>query len=423
MLTLHGTRHTLCDGVTRRNFLKIGALGAGLTLADGLRARANTPTRSRPKSAILIILHGGPSQLDTYDLKPDAPAEIRGEFKPIQTNVPGVQISEHFPLQAKMWDKLAVIRSVLPIDTAHTDAGITTGYHEQVNKVEHHPSFGCVVSKMRGSGEVPPYVSLRGTGDEEPGFLGVAHRPFHPKGEAINNLRLANGVNMNRFDERKGLLAGFDTLRRDIDASGSMNGLDEFTTRAFDMVSSGVVRNALDLSKEPQAVRDRYKGLDAFLTARRLVEAGVGFVTLGLGGSVWDTHHDNFNTLKKAMPDLDRALANMIQDLHDRGMENDVVTMALGEFGRTPRITKEAGRDHWGSLMSVLMAGGGYKMGQMIGATDAHGGYAKDNPIRLQRLQSMMYRAVGIDPAATLINQGGRPMYLLDHRDPGGGGG
>src|SRR5208337_1000775 len=209
--------------------------------------------------------------------KPDAPKEFRGEFNPIDTNVPGVQICEHFPQQAKMWDKLAVVRSVVSVDE-HSDSLVMTGYSSAVNKTMGHPSFGAVVSKLHGSSNaVPPFVSLRGmsTGTE-PGYLGIAHRPFSPSGPGINNLRLANGVTAERLDDRKALLEGFDGLRRDIDASGSMVGLDSFTTRALDMVVSGTVRRALDLTKEDTKIRERYKGCEQFLTARRLVESGVG---------------------------------------------------------------------------------------------------------------------------------------------------
>lgn len=422
MLSIFGKAHKLCDGVSRRDFLQIGALGAGLTLADLLRLRAGASApAATAKSAILIWLCGGPSQLDTYDLKPEAPAEVRGEFRSIPTNVPGIRISEHFPLQARMWDKLAVVRSVIPVDGGHSDSGVFTGYSHEVNEREHHPSIGSVISKVRGgnTNDIPPYVSLRGISPAlDAGFLGVAHRPFTPTGPGIENLRLARGITSSRLEDRKQLLSSFDTVRRDIDASGSMQGMDAFTTRAFDMVASGAVRNALDLSREELRSRERYRGIEEFLTARRLVEAGVGCVTLCIGGSVWDTHFNNFTTLKQAMPPIDRALTNLILDLHDRGMENDVVTFVCGEFGRTPRINKDAGRDHWGSVMSVLMAGGGLKMGQMIGSTDARGERAKDRPYHLTQLQSTLYRALGIDPGMTFPNGSGRPMYVLDNREP-----
>jgi hypothetical protein len=421
MLTIWGSGRRFCDGLTRRNFIKIGAFGAGLTLADLLRARARASGDSRPtptRSAIMIYLPGGPSHMDMYDLKPRAPAEFRGEFKPIATNVPGVQICEHMPLQAKMFDKLAVIRSLVSVDE-HSDALVMTGYSEAVNRTAGHPSFGSVVSKLRGglSSAVPPFVSLRGlTRGTEPGYLGVAHRPFSPNGPGLQDLRLAPGVDDRRFDERKTLLAGLDDIRREIDASGTMIGLDSFTTRAYDLVTSGTVRKALDLSKEDAQTRARYKGVEQFLTARRLVEAGVGCVTLAIGG--WDTHGQNFTTLKRQLPQVDRGVANLIQDLHERGLDKDVVTVMWGEFGRTPRINGGAGRDHWSPCMSALVAGGGLKMGQAIGTSSDRGEYPKDRRYTVPQVLSTLYHVLGIDPSMTFPNGSGRPMYVLDDREP-----
>ncbi len=422
MLMLLGERQRFCDGIHRRNFLKIGAFGAGLTLADLLRARAAQDPTTRPstsnKAAIMIYLPGGPSHIDMYDLKPEAPAEFRGEFRPIQTNVPGVQICEHMPLQARMWDKLAVVRSLVSVDE-HSDSLVMTGYSESVNRTAQHPSFGSVISKLRAgySNDVPPFVSLRGGGSPgtEPGYLGVAHRPFTPSGPGIENLRLASGVTTNRMGERKDLLSQFDTVRREIDASGTMKGMDSFTGRAFDMIASGTVRKALDLRNEDPKTRDRYKGIEQFLTARRLIEAGVGCVTLSYGG--WDTHASNFKELKRMLPVLDRAIANLIQDLHDRGMENDVVTVVWGEFGRTPKINNsDAGRDHWAPVMSALVAGGGLRMGQAIGSSSARGEYPKDRPYKVPHLLSTIYHVMGIDPSYTFLNGSGRPMHILDDR-------
>jgi hypothetical protein len=419
MLTLWGKRQKFCDGLSRRNFLKIGAFGAGLTLAEVLRGRALAGTGSSNKSAIMIFLPGGPSHLDMYDLKPAAPAEFRGEFKPIATNVPGVQICELFPRQAKMWDKLAVIRSLVSIEE-HSDSLAMTGYSENTNRTAHHPSFGSVVSKLRGSsaGDIPPYVSLRGMSvGTEPGYLGVAHRPFTPDGQGLRNLRLAGGVDRSRMGDRKSLLSRFDDVRREIDATGTMKGIDSFTSRAFDMIASGAVRKALDLGREEPRSRDRYKGVEQFLTARRLIEAGVGCVTLAIGG--WDTHGSNFKTLRRQLPEVDRGVANLIQDLHDRGLEKDVVTVMWGEFGRTPKINgSDGGRDHWAPVMSALVAGGGLKMGQAIGTTSARAEYPKDRHYTVPQVLSTLYGAMGIDPSQTFPNGSGRPMYVLDDREP-----
>lgn len=420
MFNIFGSAHRFCDGISRRSFMKIGAFGAGLTLADMLRARATAgAATSTTKAAIMIYLPGGPSHMDMYDLKPEAPMEFRGEFKPIQTNVPGVQICQHFPLQARMWDKFAVVRSLVG-GQEHSDAQTHTGYHESVNMTAHHPSMGAVVSKLRGSqsSDIPPFVSLRGmAAGTDPGFLGVGHRPFTPDGAGLANLRYAGGVDEPRVDDRKSLLASFDCARREMDASGTMAGMDSFKARAFDMVASGVVRKALDLTREEPRVRDRYKGVEQFLTARRLVEAGVGCVTLSYGG--WDTHSENFKTLSRQLPELDRGLANLIQDLHDRGMEKDVVTVMWGEFGRTPKVGDSTpdGRGHWPPAMSALIAGGGLKMGQAVGSTNARGETPKDRPYQVQNVLSTIYHSLGIDPSMTFPSGSGRPMYILDDRE------
>ena len=423
MLRILGSARRFCDGASRRDFLQIGAFGAGLTLADMLRggtaqaAAKKQPSRSR-KSAIMIYLPGGPSHMDMYDLKPDAPVEFRGEFKAIDTNVPGVQICEHMPLQAKMWDKLACVRSLVSVDE-HSDTLVMTGYPDRVNRIAEHPSFGSVVSKLRGedAGAVPPFVSLRGMSrGTEPGYLGIAHRPFTPGGQGNSNLRLANGVTLDRLEDRKGLLGAFDDTRREIDATGSMAGMDAYTEKALEMVTAGVVRDALDIRKEDEKVRERYKGVESFLTARRLVEAGVGCVTLSIGG--WDTHGQNFQTLKRQLPQVDKGIANLIQDLHDRGMADDVVTVMWGEFGRTPKVNMNAGRDHWSPVMSAMIAGGGLKMGQAVGASTAKGERPKDRPYSVPQLLSTIYRAMGIDPSMTFNNGAGRPMYILDEREP-----
>jgi hypothetical protein len=384
-----------------------------------LRLRAQAGSGSSSKAAIMIYLPGGPPHLDMYDLKPDAPKEFRGEFKPIATNVPGVQICELFPRQAQMWDKLACIRSIISADE-HSDSLVMTGYRESVNRTAHHPSFGAVMSKLRGSADdIPPYVSLRGMSrfGTDPGYLGVAHRPFTPDGPGFQDLRLPGGVDAARVDDRKSLLSTFDDIRRDIDATGTMKGLDSFTTRAFDMVASGAVRKALDLNKEEPRSRDRYKGIEQFLKARRLIEAGVGCVTLSIHG--WDTHGSNFKTLRRNLPDVDRGIANLIQDLHDRGMDQDVVTVMWGEFGRTPKINgNDGGRDHWAPVMSALVAGGGLRMGQAIGTTSARAERPKDRPITVPQVLATLYHAMGIDPSQTFPSGSGRPMYILDDREP-----
>lgn len=420
MLTIRGgAQKGFCDGISRRGFMQVGAFGAGVTLADMLRGQAAAsnaavnPGTTRAKSAIMVYLPGGPTHMDMYDLKPNAPAEFRGEFNPINTNVTGVQICEHFPEQAKIWDKLAVIRSVVAVNE-HSDSLVMTGKSQQQNMIANHPSFGSVVSRVRGEGSMPPFVSLRGMSrGTEPGFLGINHRPFSPSGQGVQNLAPQPSMAGDRLSDRRSMLTSFDSVRRDID--NSVAGLDNFTARAFDMIGSGAVRRALDLTNENSATRQRYQGVESFLTARRLVEAGVGCVTLSYGG--WDTHSGNFTTLKRQLPPLDRAIANLVKDLHDRGLQDDVVLVMWGEFGRTPRINMNAGRDHWPSVMSALIAGGGLKMGQAIGASTSRGETPQDRRYSVPQVLATLYQAIGINPATTFNNSTGRPIHIVDDRE------
>jgi hypothetical protein len=423
MLTFLGAKQGFCDGVNRRNFLKIGAFGAGLTLADMLRLQAqasNTSTPaaapSRPKSAIMIYLPGGPSHMDMYDLKPGAPAEFRGEFRPIQTNVSGVQICEHFPLQARMWDKFACIRSIVSVDE-HSDSLVMTGKSSRENMTANHPCFGSVVSRVRAAQQsaIPSFVSLRGMSrGTEPGFLGISHRPFSPNGPGVENLRPLQTVNQDRMADRRAMLESFDGLRREVDSSAA--GLDTFTARAFDMVTSGGVRNALDLGREPSASRSRYQGVEPFLTARRLVESGVGCVTMAYGG--WDTHGQNFQSLRRQLPPLDKGLSLLVGDLSERGLLNGVVIVMWGEFGRTPRINQGAGRDHWSPVMSAMVAGGGMRMGQAVGSSTARGERPQERRVSAPQVLATLYRAMGIDPATTFPNGSGRPIHIVEDRAP-----
>ena len=422
MLTFLGNKQSFCDGLDRRNFLKIGAFGAGLTLADMLRLKAsanNAPAQAaptRPKSAIMIYLPGGPTHMDMYDLKPDAPSEFRGEFRPIQTNVNGVGICELFPLQARMWDKFSVIRSVVSVDE-HSDSLVMTGKSQRENMTANHPSFGSVVSRVRMNNQssMPAFVSLRGMSrGTEPGFLGISHRPFSPNGPGVENLRPLQAVSQERMTDRRAMMEGFDGLNREVDANAA--GLDTFTTRAFDMITSGGVRNALDLQREPQTSRTRYQGVEQFLTARRLVEAGVGCVTMSYGG--WDTHGQNFQAMRRQLPNLDKGLSLLVGDLSERGLLNDTVVVMWGEFGRTPRINMNAGRDHWSPVMSALIAGGGMRMGQAIGSSTARGERPQDRRYTVPQVLSTLYRAIGIDPGMSFPNGTGRPIHIVEDRSP-----
>ncbi len=331
-----------CDGVSRRNFLQVGALGiAGLTLADVLRAEEG---KSSTRSIINIHLGGGPSHQDMFDLKPEAPVEFRGEFNPIKTNVSGIEICELMPKLATMADKYAIIRSLVGMRDDHSNFQTHTGYtQEDLRNVGGRPSIGAVATKLLGpSGTgAPPWVSYNGG---NPGYLGAQCRGYHPQG---GDLRLVGGMTADRLESRTNLLTSLDKIRRDVDASGQMHALDSFTQRAVSVVTSGAVADALDLNKEDPAVRERYGKNDGemFLRARRLVEAGVRVVTFDWGG--WDTHDKNFVQLRKQLPKLDTALSALIQDLHDRGMAKDVTIVMWGEFGRTPRVNNSAGRGHW----------------------------------------------------------------------------
>jgi hypothetical protein len=421
MFTFLGNKQGFCDGLNRRNFLKLGAFGAGLTLADMLRLNASASDTTaaaptRPKSAIMIYLPGGPTHMDMYDLKPDAPAEFRGEFRPIQTNSNGVQICELFPLQARMWDKFSVIRSVVSVDE-HSDSLVMTGKSSRENMTANHPCFGSVVSRVRANHQsaMPSFVSLRGMSrGTEPGFLGISHRPFSPSGPGLQNLSQQQAVNNDRLGDRRAMLEAFDDFNREADQNAA--GMDTFTQRAFDMISSGGVRQALDLNREPQASRQRYQGVEQFLTARRLVEAGVGCVTLSYGG--WDTHGQNFQAMRRQLPKVDQGLSNLVTDLNDRGLLNDTVIVMWGEFGRTPRINNNAGRDHWAPVMSALVAGGGMRMGQAIGSSTARGERPQDRRVTVPQVLSTLYRAIGIDPATTFPNGTGRPIHIVEDRTP-----
>ncbi|MBM3846809.1 MAG: DUF1501 domain-containing protein [Verrucomicrobia bacterium] len=442
MLSIFGrSTGAFCNGVSRRQFLQIGALGAGVTLADLLRARAalgDSSTKRVPKAAILINLAGGPPHMEMYDPKPDAPAEFRGETGAIRTNVPGVQIGELLPLHARMMDKMSVIRSVIAGAPEHSDSVQMTGYPEPITKLQKRPSVGSVISKVRGKpGEVPAFVSLRPgqtpVGDPfgwgvQAGYLGVSHQPFTPGegGDTRKNLLLPKGLTPSRLDDRVNLLKSFDTLRRDIDTRQTMEGMDSFQQQALEMVTSGKVYRALDLKNEPLKTLDRYKGVEQFLTARRLVEAGVSCVTFNFNAVVnngrtvvnWDTHKNHFPEIRLQLPQYDLGVTTLVQDLYDRGLQDDVVVLAWGEFGRTPRINKDAGRDHWPAVMSALIVGGGLKMGQVIGSSSSTAEQPKDRPYTVQQVLATFYQALGIDPAMTFPDNSGRPMYLLDEREP-----
>ena len=435
MLTIYGSQSRFCDGVSRRNFLKIGALGlGGLTLPQILRAEAQSGIRKSHKAVIMIFLPGGPSHQDMFDLKLDAPSEIRGEFKPIKTKVPGIQICEHMPRIAAVMDKLTIIRSMVGARDNHDAFQCLTGHLTSPQPPGGWPALGSVVSKLQGPVDqaVPAFVGLSPkmghvpwSDAGKPGFLGIAHAPFKPDGGGKADMVL-NGVTLDRLADRKKLLTGFDNFRRDVDASGLMEGLDAFNEQAFGVLTSSKLLEALDLEKEDKRIVERYgkgdpknrddggpKLMEQFLMARRLVEAGARCVTLAF--SRWDHHGDNFGALRQDLPLLDQGLSALVEDLHQRGLDQDVSVIVWGEFGRTPTINKDAGRDHWPRVSCAVLAGGGMKHGQVIGATDRLGGEASERPVQFGEVFATLYHNLGIDVSKiTLPDLAGRPQYLVD---------
>lgn len=374
---------------------------------------------SRGKSVIMIWLRGGPSHIDSYDMKPAAPAEVRGEFQPIATSVPGIEICEHMPLQAQIMDKLAIIRGLKSNDLGdHTPHYILTGFPDRGKR----PVLGSIVSYLRPRSDgLPPYVSLMykppGLYDNEgPTYTGAAHRPFVPKAEGLANLSLTKGVSLDRLHDRRKLLREFDTLNRAIDRHGAMTAVDDHTRRATEMIASPRVREAFDVSKESPSTYARYgKFCENFLLARRVVEAGVPVVTLKVGD--WDTHEHNFRDMRDQLPQLDRGFHALITDLNERGLEKDVMVVMWGEFGRAPRISRGDGRDHWPEAGAAVVAGGGLNVGQVIGETDSHGGRSKGRPYTPSNVLANIYHHLGIDPAITIPDYNNRPMHLLDDRE------
>jgi hypothetical protein len=440
MLTILGQKSRFCDGITRRNFLKVGALSFGamnLTLADVFRAEARTTGSSSPHKAVInIFLGGGPPHQDMWDLKMEAPAEIRGEFHPIATNVPGLQICEVFPRLARLMDRCVVIRSMVGATGGHDAFQCTTGWaRASLNTLGGRPSVGSVLARLQGPVEpsVPPFVGLAARTQHLPwsdagqtGFLGSAYSAFKPDGPGLANMTL-NGITREQLADRRRLLSSFDGLRREVDTTGIMQGMDAATERALGVLTSSRLLEALDLSRESQAVRDRYGDgkpyqyqfdgaptvNDQLLMARRLVEAGVRCVTLSYGR--WDSHGQNFNLVRDHGSKLDQGLSALIEDLDVRGMLRDVTVIAWGEFGRTPRINNQAGRDHWPQVSCALLAGGGMRTGQVIGATNRLGEFATRRPVQFGEVFATLYHNLGIDTATSfLIDPTGRPQHLVD---------
>jgi Protein of unknown function (DUF1501) len=439
MLNVPGPSSRYCDGVTRRNFLKIGTFafgGLAFNMADVLRAEAAQGRSAGQKAVINVFLGGGPPHQDMWDIKSEAPREIRGEFSAMATSVPGIQICEVFPRMARIMDKCAIIRSITGCLDRHDAIQTMTGWApNSLQGMGGRPSFGSVIAKVKGQVDpsVPAFVGLAASTQHRPwsdpgqvGFLGPACAAFKPDGEGLANMRL-NGISTDRLDDRRQLLAGFDQMRRDLDSAGVVDSVDASQRRALDVLTSSKLLEALDVSREPVRVRERYGDgkpynfqfdgaptvNDQLLLARRLVEAGVRCVTLTFGR--WDSHGQNFNLVRDHGSKLDQCLSALIEDLEVRGMLDDVTVVVWGEFGRTPRINNNAGRDHWAPVSCCLLAGGGMRVGQVIGATNRLGEIAVSRPVHPGEVVATIYHNLGIDMQATVLNDPtGRPQHLID---------
>jgi hypothetical protein len=433
--------------LSRRSFLQIGTLSlGGLTLPQLLRAEASAGIRSSPKSVIMIYLVGGPPHQDMFDLKPDAPQEIAGPWRPTATNVTGIQICEAFPRLAGIMDKLAIIRSLVGNQAGHDAIQVFNGHHPSKPAPSGGwPQLGSAVAKLQGPVDpgTPPFISLCYTcthgpyNEPGPGFLGNSFAPFRPMGPAKDDMVL-RGLSVDRLADRKTLLRSFDGLRRDVDSSGMMRGMDSFSEQAFGLLTSSRLAEALDLSREHVRVVERYgtgnpkvfmdgngapRVPQSLLLARRLIEAGARVVTLNY--SKWDWHGgrnaegraDNsiFTREKEDFPVFDQCVSALVEDLHQRGLDKDCTVVILGEFGRTPKISAQVGRDHWPQVNCALLAGGGMKTGQVIGATDRNAGEAVARPVTHSELHALLYRNLGIDVnEATIQDLNGRPQYLVE---------
>ncbi len=447
MLTILGrpTRKggRFCDGQSRRSFLKIGGMAmGGLVLPQALKAEADAGTGSNHRAIINIYMPGGPSHLDLWDLKPEAPQEIRGEFNPIHTNVPGIEICELFPRMAQMMDKFIPIRSIADADGRHDCYQCMTGRRFGDRRPPGGwPSAGGFVSKLQGSlnQAVPPNVALMyATGNRtwgEPGtggFLGVQHTPFNLVGRkarsSAENMVL-QGITLERLRDRSRLMKAFDSFRRDADSSGVMESMDVYSRQALGILTTSQLAEALDLSKEDPKIVARYgksiekfqrdgapKMIENFCIARRLVEAGARFVSLNY--SRWDWHGGdgmNFPRSREEFPLLDQGLSALVMDLHERGLDKHVSVVVWGEFGRTPKINKNNSRDHWPRVSCAMLAGGGMQTGQVIGKTNPYGEHAVERPVKFQEVFATLYKNVGLDLNGTRIfDTSGTPRYLVD---------
>lgn len=438
-----------CDGYSRRSFLQLGMAGMGaLTLPQILQAKeASSPKGSSSKntSIILVWLDGGPGHMDMYDMKPEAPAEYRGLWNPIRTNVPGMEITELYPMQAKAADKFSIVRSLHHENGDHFAAGhiILTGRGgaSGADTPGKYPFIGSIATKLTGPRKpgmpahaAVPYAMSIGL---RPGYfggnyLGVATNPFETEGDPnaanfqVNNIQMPGGMSIDRLESRTDLMHRFDRLRRDVDSSGMIDAMDRFDRDAYEMVAGENARRAFDMSTEDPRMRDRYgrhSWAQSMLLARRLVEAGTTFVTVHLGG--WDHHWDLKASYERLLPIVDQAYSALLEDLSQRGLLDTTLVMLCGEFSRTPRMNDGGnggapmsmgtpGRDHWGNAMFCLMGGGGVKGGQVIGSTNRLGEVPQDRPVSPADIHHTMFQVLGIDPHISFLNHSGRPIPALE---------
>jgi hypothetical protein len=417
-----------CDGSTRREFLQVGALGAGMLTLPGLlaaRARAaSTGSQVKDTSIVWLWLGGGPTHVETFDPKMTAPSEYRSVTGEVATNLPGVTIGGTFPKMAEVADKMAFVRSFAHNNSGHGGGThfVMTGYDNRNidnGGLPSRPSMGAILSRVRGPNHhltgMPTYVRQGGIGADGPAFLGAAYAPFDPSGQARRNMSLV--IDETRLDDRRGLLESLDRINRQADRSGLMDGLDKFEEQAFHLML-GNAPTAFDLKTEDPKTVDRYgKGLgEQLLRARRLCESGCGFVTIQYGG--WDMHGNIKRSMETRSPQLDQAVATFVQDLYDRGLSEQILLVITGEFGRTPKVNRNAGRDHWAPLSTLALAGGGLRMGQVIGESSPKLDVPKSKPIRPQDLMATIFEVLGIDRSIQFINPDGRPVYLLEEGKP-----
>jgi hypothetical protein len=431
MLTLSGSRHRYCDGLSRRSLLQVGGLAlGGLSLPQLFRAEAQAGSGGDKRSIIMVYLSGGLAHQDTFDLKPDAPAEVRGEFKPIPTNVPGVQFGELLPKLSRCMDKMVLIRSIVGLQDEHSSFQNMTGFGMNITKREGKPHIGSVIARVKGPIDpvIPPFLDLFPTMQHKPynspsaGLMGRASTPVRLDGQDLEAMKL-QALSLGELNDRRKLLAQIDQVRRTVDG-GERASMDLYYQRAFDVLTSSRLVDALDVTREPDRVRERYgKGSpkhlgdgapmwnDQLLMARRLIEAGARVVTVAYG--FWDTHGQNFRYLKQHLPLFDQGISALVEDLYARGLDRTTTVLVWGEFGRTPKINKDAGRDHWARVNSALFAGGGMRTGQVIGSTDSTAAQAKDTPVHYHDVLATVYHSLGIDPHAMVQDISGRPNAIL----------